>query len=118
MIRLPVGTCRSCGAAVGYFARACPACRAPNQPNPVATIAALAAVALVGGVIALSVQVVRGMWAPQGPSQPAGAPPASDTTTDTTAAYGWIVKAMAECEEEAKLIEDTLHFLIVPVTTT
>src|SRR5713226_4010033 len=107
MIRLPVGTCRSCGAAVGYLARACPSCRAPNLPNPVATIAALLALALAGGLIALSVQVVRSMRTAE------SAPPA-----DTSAAYGWIVKAMAECEEEAKLRQDTLHFLIVPVTTT
>src|SRR5262249_2341234 len=32
--------------------------------------------------------------------------------------YGWIVKAMAECEEEAKLKTDTMHFMIVPVTIT
>lgn len=114
MIRSPVGTCRSCGGAVGYFARACPRCGAGNLPNPVATIAALSAVALVGGLIAASVLVVRGTRTPQSPPPAAGAPPASDTTV----AYGWIVKAMAECEEEAKLREDTLHFLIVPVTTT
>jgi len=118
MIRLPVGTCRSCGAAVGYLARACPSCRAPNLPNPVATIAALLALALAGGLIALSVQVVRSMRTAESAPPAGGAPGASGPTTDTSAAYGWIVKAMAECEEEAKLRQDTLHFLIVPVTTT
>jgi hypothetical protein len=118
MIRLPVGTCRSCGAAVGHLARACPRCRAPNLPNPVATIAALSAVAIVGGLIALSVTLVRGLRAPESAPSAGSAPGASAPTADTSTAYGWIVKAMAECEEEAKQRQDTLHFLIIPVTTT
>ena len=118
MAALPIGHCRSCGAAVSYFARACPRCGAPNLPNPVATIAALLAVVFLGGVIALGVQAFRSKVTPQSPPQAKDAPPTSDRTTDTATDYGWIVKAMAECEEEAKQKTDTLHFLIVPVTTT
>jgi len=118
MATFPIGHCRSCGAAVSYFARACPRCGAPNLPNPVATIAALLAVVFLGGVIALGVQAFRSKGTPQSPPQAKDAPPTSDRTTDTATDYGWIVKAMAECEEEAKQKTDTLHFLIVPVTTT
>jgi len=32
--------------------------------------------------------------------------------------YGWLVKAMAECEEEAKRATEKLYFLIAPVTRT
>jgi hypothetical protein len=118
MAIFPIGHCRSCGAAVSYFARTCPRCGAPNLPNPVATIAALLAVVFLGGVIALGVQALRSKGSPQSPPQAKDAPPTSDRTTNTAADYGWIVKAMAECEEEAKQKTDTLHFLIVPVTTT
>ncbi len=118
MAALPIGHCRSCGAAVSYFARACPRCGEPNLPNPVATIAALLAVVFLGGAIALGVQAFRSKVTPQSPPQAKDAPPTSDRTTDTATDYGWIVKAMAECEEEAKQKTDTLHFLIVPVTTT
>jgi hypothetical protein len=111
------GECRSCGAAVSYFALACPNCRAPNQPNPVATISALLAVLLVGGVIALGAQVFHHNHARQAASD-APAPPSTDTSADNPADYGWIVKAMAECEEEAKGKADALRFLILPVAPT
>src|SRR5215470_15839045 len=115
MIGLPIGQCRSCGGAVSYFARSCPRCSASNLPNPVATVAALLAVVLVGGLIALSVYAFRG----KGASRPAPTESAtSDPATDTNLDYGWIVQAMAECEEEAKQRLDTLHFLVVPVTET
>ena len=72
----------------------------------------IVAVVLAGGLIALAVQTFRSKGAPQAESPP------SEPTTDTASDYGWIVTAMAECEEEAKQRLDTLHFLIVPVTTT
>jgi hypothetical protein len=64
----------------------------------------------------------RGKGVPQG-SQQAASPPRADQapTAPGQAAdkdYGWIVKAMAECEEEAKQKLDTLHFLIIPVIGT
>jgi len=80
----------------------------------VATIAALSVVVLVGGTIALGVYAFRDKAAAPTAPQAEGAPPANDTAGD----YGWIVKAMAECEEEAKHKLDTMHFLIVPVTST
>jgi hypothetical protein len=117
MTALPLGQCRSCGAAVSYFARSCPTCHASNLPNPVATIAALGAVVLLGGVIALGLQVFRSKGGTPSPPQ---ADRGSDKSSAPTAAsdYGWIVSAMAECEEEAKQKLDTLHFLIVPVIGT
>jgi hypothetical protein len=114
MTGLPIGQCHNCGDAISYFARACPNCGAPNLPNPMATIAALSAVVLAGGVIALGVYAFRSKGAVPSAPQAEGTPPATDTAGD----YGWIVKAMAECEEEAKQKLDTMHFLIVPVTTT
>jgi len=80
----------------------------------VATIAALSALVLAAGVTALGVYAFRDNGAATSTPQAEGAPPANDTAGD----YGWIVKAMAECEEEAKQKLDTLHFLIVPVSAT
>ncbi len=109
------GECRSCGAAVSYFALACPNCRAPNQPNPVATVSALLAVLLVGGVIALGAKAFHQNHERRAASEAPAAPPSPDPSADTSADYGWIVKAMAECEEEAKRKADALRFLILPV---
>ena len=88
-----------------------------NLPNPVAAAAALAAAVLLGGLI--------GCWAysscaPARRRRYAGRAgnTSSDPAADTTEGYGWIVQAMAECDEEAKLRTDTMHFLIVPVTST
>src|SRR5437764_1208809 len=113
MIGLPPARCRSCDAPVSYFARRCPSCGAANLPNPVAIIAGLAGVLLFGAVVALGVQAFRGKPPPTpAAGQDTPSPAASPSDTD----YGWIVQAMAECEEEAKLKRETLHFLIVPVT--
>jgi hypothetical protein len=114
MTGLPVGRCRNCDAPVSYFARFCPACHAANLPNPVAVVAALGAVLLVGGAITLGVLLFRG----QGKPQAEDAPPASGPTVDSKEDYGWLVQAMAECDEEAKRKLDTLHFLIVPLAPT
>ncbi len=118
MIALPLGQCRSCGEAVSYFARSCPSCGAANLPNPVATVAALGVVVLVGGVIALGLHAFRSKGAPQSPPRADSASKAADPGTNTATDYGWVVKAMAECEEEAKQKLDTMHFLIVPVIGT
>jgi hypothetical protein len=112
MIGLPSGNCRSCEARVSYFARRCPICGAANLPNPVATIAGLAVVLLLSGTGMLGLQTFRGKTSSRVPAQQ-GTPPSPETASDSD--YGWIVKAMAECEEEAKLKMDTLHFMIVPV---
>ena len=116
MIQLPLGKCRNCEAPVSYFARTCPSCGAANQPNPVTTVAGLAAVIVLGGATVLGLQAFRSKGTPQAPPSAERAPPPPPTATDTD--YGWIVKAMAECEEEAKLKTDTMRFLIVPVTPT
>jgi hypothetical protein len=96
---------------VSYIARHCPNCFASNLPNPVAATAALAAAVLVGGLIVLGVQAMRS-------NAPRAGNASSDQAGDTTEGYGWIVQAMAECDEEAKLRTDTMHFLIVPMTST
>jgi hypothetical protein len=111
---LAVGRCRSCGDAVSHFVRRCTNCGEPNLSNPVATIVALSVVVLAGGIIALGVYGFRGNGTAPSVPQTEGTPPATDTAGD----YGWIVKAMAECDEEAKLKPDTMHFLIVPVAST
>ncbi len=69
--------------------------------------------AVVAGVVVLgSLLFVRGR----------GEAPGSIATPEQKAEageqYGWLVKAMAECEEEAKRTTDKLYFLIAPVTRT
>lgn len=118
MTGLLVGRCRSCDAPVSYFSRFCPNCHASNQPNLVASLAALAVVVFVGGSIALGIQSFRSIEAPPGPSGGEGAASKGDPSADSADDYGWIVKAMAECDVAAKQKLDTMHFLIVPVTTT
>src|SRR5216117_1873738 len=112
MIELPLGQCRSCGEAVSYFARRCPSCDAPNQPNPVATLAALGAIVvlgLLGGLTAIGVQALRGKGTTQTAVRPDSTASSPNAPADTAKDYGWVVKAMAECEEEAKQKLDTLH---------
>jgi hypothetical protein len=118
MPEFPRRECRSCGAPVSYFALACPNCHAPNQPNPVATIAALLAVISIGAVIVLGMALFHHDEAPQTASKAADTSPPSVPSADSTADYGWIIEAMAECEAQAKQKPDTLHFLVVPVTAT
>lgn len=74
----------------------------------------MSVVVLAGGIIALGVYGFRGKGTAPSAPQTEGTPPAGDTAGD----YGWIVKAMAECDVEAKVKLDTLHFLIVPVAST
>lgn len=114
MIELAVGQCQRCGAAASYFARWCPSCHESNQPNPVAAVAALSALLVVAGLIVLGWQVFRHDEAQPDASPEEAAASAPGATLD----YGWIVKAMAECDEEAKHKLDSVHFLIVPVIAT
>jgi hypothetical protein len=111
---LPVGRCRSCDAPVSYFARTCPYCGAANLPNPVAIVTGLAGVLLLGGAITLAVLLVRG----KAPGSAAMQSPAPGQGAEGKEDYGWLVQAMADCEEEAKLKPDIMYFLIVPVATT
>jgi hypothetical protein len=111
---MPVGTCRNCGAEVSYFARSCANCGASNLPNPVATISALAVVAVVGLLIALSWQLFFRSSKVDVAAPPGGAAPGAQQAEGDS--YGWLVQAMAECEEEAKRATDKLFFLIAPVT--
>jgi hypothetical protein len=112
------GECRTCGMPVSSFAFRCPDCSAPNQPNPKGTILALASALAAGGAIG-----AFGYISPQRPAtQPLAAQPDRSSPADAQSAdaadYGWLVKAMAECDEEAKHKAATLQFLIVPVIST
>jgi hypothetical protein len=123
MPEFPRRECRSCGAPVSFLALACPNCHAPNQPNPITTVAALLAVMLVGGAIALGVRVLNQQAlhhkdTRQSASAATDASPPADANPGDAADYGWIVRAMAECDAEAKQKLDTLHFLVVPVAPT
>jgi hypothetical protein len=104
--------------AVSWFARACPHCHASNQPNPVATSVTLLAVILIAAAITLGVKFFYPGEAPRTAAPGAQPPPAGGSEAADASEYGWIVRAMAECDEEAKQKLDTLHFLVVPVTAT
>src|SRR5438876_1827713 len=110
----PFGKCQRCGVTVFPFALSCPNCHAPSLRGRMAAFAALAAVLLGAGLIALAWHSFRGI------NEATSVPPtpSSSEPSDTAQAYDWIVKAMAQCEEEAKLSPDTLRFLIVPVIAT
>jgi hypothetical protein len=114
MTGLPVGRCRNCDAPVSYFARFCPVCHAANLPNPVAVVAALGAVLLFGGAIVLGLLLFRGQGKPPAEEAASASGPSGDSKDD----YGWLIQAMAECDEEAKRKLDTLYFLIVPLSPT
>jgi hypothetical protein len=117
MTGLLVGKCRSCDASISYFARACPNCSASNQPNPVSVLTGLAVIVVfIAGAVVLGLQAFN--KAP--PAEPQGDRAAStpDRAKDGEDDYGWIVKAMAECDVAAKQTLDKMHFLIIPVTTT
>jgi hypothetical protein len=117
MFGFAVGKCRFCGAPLSHFALRCARCHASNQPNAVALVCALGVVFLVVGSIALGIFAFSGRPAPQEAAKQKS-DPVTDPRPDSTDDYGWIVKAMAECDEEAKIRLDTMYFLIVPVTTT
>ena len=105
---MPAGTCRSCGEAVSYFARFCPACGAANQPNPVTTVAALLLLLLLLAAVLGAIFVWK--RPSPAPAEPSPAKPAAEAPE----AYGWIAQAMADCEVLAKQNSGTLYFLIVP----
>jgi hypothetical protein len=112
MPRLLVGRCSNCGAAVSYFVRYCPRCQAANLPNAGVTVVALLVLVLIGAAIALAVLFPPwSKWTPENPPQSAPKVEAADD-------YGWIVKAMAECEVIAKQQLEVLRFLILPLMPT
>jgi hypothetical protein len=115
MAVLSAGQCSRCGADVSHFARLCPKCHAPNLS--LAPIAIVVCVLVLGGLVTLGANTLRNRKAPAAVPVEAAAPapkPAVRPKDD----YGWIVQAMADCDEEAKQRFETLHFLIVPVTAT
>jgi hypothetical protein len=71
-------------------------------------------------VVLLPLAIVFGgplLWrkdAPQSANTPGA--PATTTTEPQGEAFGWLMQAMAECDAYAKQNENTLYFLIVPLT--
>jgi|SRR5436190_14227906 len=131
MAVLTAGQCRNCGAPVSHFARLCPTCHTANLPSPVAAIGIVVAVVIIGALIAIGAKALRGTRTTQtampaeaaalsaGPASAQPKPPAqADEAREAAKDYGWIVQAMADCDEEAKQRPEMLHFLIVPVTVT
>src|SRR6266516_251805 len=103
----PFGKCQRCGITVLPFAFLCPSCHAPSLRGRMAAVVALAALLLGAGLIALVWHSFRGINEAENPTSVPPTPSASEPS-DTAQAYDWIVKAMAQCEEEAKLSPDTL----------
>src|SRR5262249_44317929 len=81
---------------------------ADTHPIPLPPTAAFGAVGAIGGASTLGRYPVR--------SKGRSSPPAA--STEKAAEFDWIMQAMADCEAQAKQKTDTLHFLIVPMTTT
>jgi hypothetical protein len=108
--------CRDCGSRMPLLAPSCSNCEAPNPWRKPAITVGVAVVLLAAGLFALSLYAFRkGDMQAVTQSVP---PAATSAAPESTAEYGWIVQAMAECEEEAKRVPDTLSFLIVPITKT
>jgi predicted amidohydrolase len=97
-------------------AQSCSNCDAPNPWQKPAIAVGAAVILLAMSLLALTMYSFR-----KGDTQAitqSAPPPATSAAPESTTDYGWIVQAMAECEEEAKRVPDTLSFLIVPVTKT
>ncbi len=108
---MPSGTCRSCGEAVSYFARSCPACGAANQPNPVTTVAALALLVLLPLAAVLGSMFLRKRGAPTDPANPGSTPPGAEAPgLSAGLRRPWPIARVL-----AKQNADILYFLIVPV---
>jgi hypothetical protein len=109
--------CPSCGARVSLFARFCPNCEAQNAwHKPVIAGAAAICFLVFASLIALAWHALR-PGAPQVATQSSPEGTAS-APAESASDYGWLVQAMADCEEEGKRLPDTLSFLIVPLSKT
>jgi hypothetical protein len=109
--------CPSCGARVSLFARFCPNCEAQNTwHKPVIAGAAAIGLLVFASLIALAWHALR-PGAPQVATQSSPEGTAS-APAESGSDYGWLVQAMADCEEEGKRLPDTLSFLIVPLSKT
>jgi hypothetical protein len=110
--------CPSCGARVSLFARVCPNCEAQNAWRKPAIAGATAiGLLVVASLIALAWHAFRPKEAPQVATQSSPEGTAS-APGESASDYGWLVQAMADCEEEGKRLPDTLSFLIVPLSKT
>ncbi|HEY7243757.1 MAG TPA: hypothetical protein VH678_07725 [Xanthobacteraceae bacterium] len=116
MVRFPRAECRSCRAALSYFAGSCPACGASSQPNPVTVGIGLVGLVALCAALLIAVQIARHPQAlPPVPEQ-AGEPGSSAAPDGKKADdYDWLIQAMAECDAEAKKKLDKIRFLIVPL---
>ena len=103
--------CRNCGAGVSAFARTCVHCGARN-PARTAALGMAAALLIVVAGLGMAALVVQ-----RGPPPPAEAEPriATSTTPTSGSDYGWLSKAMADCDAEAAKATGTLVFLVIPL---
>jgi len=69
-------------------------------------------------VAAFTVYAFRAKQGPGAVSEAVAPPAPGAPPREGASDYGWIVQAMADCDEEAKRTAETLSFLIVPVSKT
>jgi hypothetical protein len=91
--------CPNCGNAVSLFAGACRRCGARNRTR-------LGAFAVVGSVLLLLVALGIAAFAVLHWDRITGPPD-----------FAWLTKAMDECDAEAAKAQDTIHFLVIPLTS-
>ena len=99
--------CPGCGEPVLLLARACGHCGAPNPARRTVTVvaAALGAV-LIAAAVATAI-VLRGESSAGRDGTPVASGPGGN--------FGWLTKAMDECDAEAAKEPGILHFMVTPL---
>jgi hypothetical protein len=125
MIQGLLGECAECGAAARPFVRTCVRCGAELQTGTTRTTVVAGSVIAI--VLILVVLGANRLWhhltawrdTHLARIQEAPAlfgPPRPTTRSSHAADFGWIEKAMADCDSAASKHLDALYFLVVPLT--
>ena len=101
-----VTECSQCGEGVPALSRACAHCGAPNRTRIAVIAVSGALVLLLAAALAAAVLILR---------KPAGEAGQETVAPPPAADFGWLRKAMADCDSDAAADTSTLQFLVIPL---